>query len=303
MKKEIDDISDDEIRVISAKPMPPSRREQASRTRRRKIPWIPIVIFLLIIFIIALLIWAFDDSDNELDVVYVEEPVAPDVLDGSDSDAAVEATVAAKPAADGYVTMHDTIVAGSPLVVLEPRNLRASLDIGEEVLTDSAVVMAFQAADIRRDNGNIVGAFVKDGVLLSRGQSKAGFCAIINGKITLGVAESTPYFEQTIESDGFFFRQYPLVVGGQIIENKPKQKALRKALAEVNGQIAVILSRERMTFHDFSEALVNMGVSTAIYLVGSSAYGFTTLENGEKVEFGIKAPNQPGNVSYIVWKK
>lgn len=30
-------------------------------------------------------------------------------------------------------------------------------------------------------------------------------------------------------------RQYPLVVGGQIVENKPKGTSKRKALATLNG--------------------------------------------------------------------
>ena len=45
-----------------------------------------------------------------------------------------------------------------------------------------------QAADIRADNGKIVGAFVLKGDPLSWGLSKRGYCGIIDGKLTVGVA-------------------------------------------------------------------------------------------------------------------
>lgn len=159
-----------------------------------------------------------------------------------------------------------------------------------------------QAADVRRDNGKIVGAYILDGELLSKGQAKSGYCAIIGGKISVGVAESTPLLEQALESNGYFFRQYPLVIANQVVENKPKNRSQRKALAELNGEIVVIMSEGRLTFHDFSQALVDMGVTNAIYLVGSSTYGFAKDADGNKFEFG--KPNETGYpfTNYIVWE-
>ncbi len=152
------------------------------------------------------------------------------------------------------------------------------------------------------DNGEILGAFVLKGNLLSTGRSKAGFCAIIGGAITVGVADTTPFLEQALDSGGDFFRQYPLVVGSQIVENKPKGKSYRKALAELSGKMVVIMSCDKMTFHDFSQALVDLGVTNAIYLVGSTAYGFARVEDGSIVTFGEKVENSPEHVSYIVWR-
>lgn len=155
---------------------------------------------------------------------------------------------------------------------------------------------------MRGDNGGIVGSFVVNGELVSKGEAKAGFCSIINGNVTVGVADATPMFEQALMSDGYFFRQYPLVVGGQIVENKPKGKSIRKALVELDGKISVIVSDERLTFHDFSKALTDVGVSNAIYLVGGDSYGRYMDARGASFTFGSEWDKGIDNVNYIVWR-
>ena len=163
--------------------------------------------------------------------------------------------------------------------------------------------MATQAADVRGDNGQIAGTFVLNGELMSKGEAKAGFCSIVDGELSIGVADATPMLEQVLTEGGYFFRQYPLVVGGQIVENKPKGKAIRKALAEIGGRTCVVMSKERLTFHDFSQLLIDMGVRNAIYLVGSSSYGFYVNEEGNKILTGGKPNTEIENVNYIIWEK
>lgn len=208
----------------------------------------------------------------------------------------------AKPAVHPHIEFCDTTSGNAPLIIMTPVDATPKLYVGTDILDDSTAILVVQAADVRGDNGEIVGAYVKEGQLLSKGQTKSGFCAIIGGKPTVGVADSTPFLEQALESDGYFFRQYPLVVGNQIVENKPKGKALRKALAELNGRVVVIMSKEKMTFHDFSQSLVDLGVTNAIYLVGSTSYGFATDDKGNKVEFGTRVDYGFENVNYIAWK-
>ena len=202
----------------------------------------------------------------------------------------------------GYVEILDTVVGRVPLVVLTPHDAVPSLYVGADVLQSKDVVLAMQAADIRSDNGGIVGAFVVEGNLLSRGKAKTGFCAIIDGTITIGAADATPLFEKAIESGGHFFRQFPLVVGNQIVENKPRGDSLRKALAEWRGAIVVVMSRTAMSYHDFSQILVDMGVTNAIYLVGSSSAGFAVNSHGIRTNYGEPSPPLYENVNYIVWR-
>lgn len=108
--------------------------------------------------------------------------------------------------------------------------------------------------------------------------------------------------EQAIENGGYFFRQYPLVVGGQVVENKLKPSSLRKALAELNGEIVVIMNDRKQTLNEFSQTLVNLGVTNAIYLIGSSAPGFAIDKEGHRIDFGKEVENPPLNSNYIIWE-
>lgn len=287
------DINDDEIRVIGL--------DETNTVPRRRRPHLMIVVAIvaavaLVVSVILAVAWA-KSGDNDAIEIEVVEVVA---------DTAVEAVapVVDVPAdTPHYTTVADTVVAGGvPLIVMTPHSAVPVLELGDSVLNDSTAVLVVQAADVRGDNGGIVGAYVLRGDLISRGQSKAGFCAIINGEATVGVADATPMLEQAIESEGYFFRQYPLVVGGQIVENKPRGRALRKALVVIGGKPAVVLSRGKLTFHEFSQALVNLGVDNAIYLCGSTAYGFARDNAGARYEFGRRADKAWDNINYMVWR-
>lgn len=285
------DINDDQIRFILPHPDAPINANR----RSRKI-W-PVIVFGLLVLAIALVAYiAFraNSTDEEISVKAVGTTSVSVRTLSNDS--------AVGGADKAYTAVQDTIVDGTKLTILTPIGGRPELAIGGETLNDTTALLIVQAADVRGDNGEIVGAFVLKGNLLSTGRSKAGFCAIIGGAITVGVADTTPFLEQALDSGGDFFRQYPLVVGSQVVENKPKGKSYRKALAELAGQMVVIMSCDKMTFHDFSQALVDLGVTNAIYLVGSTAYGFARVEDGSIVTFGEKVENSPEHVSYIVWR-
>ena len=276
------DIDDNEIRIIT------SKSGNGTSTPPRWLYYAIVCAAVAIIATVYALLWGSDDTADSEELAVTQEAAAP-----GDT-----ATVVKK----GYVEITDTVVGNVPLVILTPRDATPKLHIGIDVLQTPDVVMAMQAADIRSDNGGIVGAYVVDGNLVSKGQAKSGFCAIIDGNITIGVADATPFLEKAIESDGYFFRQYPLVVGNQLVENKPKGRSLRKALAEWNGTTVVVLSHSRLTFHDFAQTLVDLGVANAIYLVGSEAFGFAVDSEGNRTEFGKEAPSPKASTNYIIWR-
>ena len=118
-----------------------------------------------------------------------------------------------------------------------------------------------------------------NGEMKNRRKAKSFFCVFINDVITIGVAKTTPLLERATEENGFFFRQYPLVYEGEVIENKLKNLSQRKALAILNDEVVVVLSHDRLSFSKFSHALVDLGVKNAIYLTGSSAYLRAKLGN------------------------
>ena len=134
-----------------------------------------------------------------------------------------------------------------------------------------------------------------------------GYCASIDGEVTIGVADNSPLFEEAINRGGYFFRQYPLVDNGLFVANEPKNKSTRRAICEREGEIFMIETLSKESFHDFTQALVDLGVDNAVNLAGSEAYGWALDRDGEKHEFGT--PNfytgrgkMPKNTNYIVWR-
>ena len=289
----LNDIGDDEIRIISRGVNGIQCPSQPDPGDSKKSPWGRVGCVAIVVAIIVAVVWLLfrHSSDDTTE----QESLAVTTEGASNSD---EVVLHKK----GYVEILDTVVGKVPLVVLTPHDAVPSLHVGADVLQSRDVVLAMQAADIRSDNGGIVGAFVVEGNLLSRGKAKNGFCAIIDGTITIGAADATPLFEKAIESGGYFFRQFPLVVGNQVVENKPRGDSLRKALAEWRGAIVVVMSRTAMSYHDFSQILVDMGVTNAIYLVGSSSAGFAVNSHGIRTNYGEPSPPLYENVNYIVWR-
>ncbi|MDR0394556.1 MAG: hypothetical protein LBH77_05290 [Tannerella sp.] len=201
-----------------------------------------------------------------------------------------------------YMEMSEETANGIRLMICTPHHATMSLMVGMPEETDSTIIFAAMAADIRKDNLEIVGDFVLSGKQLARGIAKKGYVAIIDNKITIGVGESTPLLQQAIDHNGSFFRQYPLVNNGELMENKPKNKSVRRALAIRDGQMILVQSRNRESFHDFSRALINSGISDAIYLVGGDAYGWYYDFEHVRHTFGTKLEDIPKNISYIVWR-
>lgn len=204
----------------------------------------------------------------------------------------------------GFIETIDTTINDIPMRVHIPHQMSFSLYVGTINRKDPSILFAAQAADVRADNGGIVGAFVLKGEQLARGGSKQGYCAIINDTVSVGVAENSPLFEEATEKDGYFFRQFPLVDKGQLVENEIKGKSIRRALCERSKETLVVETLTPESFHDFSQALVDLGVDNAIYMVGSNSYGWVTDAQGVRHDFGNPDPPKKKwkNISYLVMK-
>ena len=290
-----DDISDDEIRIIGDSAAPTSS-ERKPRLYRQWWFWVALVV---LVVVSLLTLWSIH-SRRFLDS-YAAPKAGYDVIEATP--APVSPTVEKNEPAT--VMVHDTVINDVPLRILIPVNVVPELLLGIPDTTDENLVLGLQAADIRADNGGIVGAFVLKGELLSRGVAKKGFCAILDGKIQLGMAPSTPLFEEATDCDGYFFRQYPLVSNGRMVENKPKNKAVRHARCELEGRVVVVSSLDNESFHDFAQSLVDLGVQNAISLVGADAYGFFRNQETGFSSWGtdVHRWKDAENVNFVVWRK
>ena len=99
-----------------------------------------------------------------------------------------------------------------------------------------------------------------------------------------------------------FFRQYPLVMNGEIQENRLKGKAIRRALAQQNQDFYIIETQNRESMYDFSEALCDMGFTNALYLVGGSSYAWWREDAATVNELGVYNQNPLPNTNYLVFR-
>lgn len=261
-----DNIQDDELRVLG-KPSP-------EEPKKKGFKWYYAVAILLILSgVIFAAVRLFDIRRNEIVPDFYETELS-DTIAMSETIPVMEKLGNYKDSLKAYTEHIEMMVNDIPLDIYIPHNAKPRLFIGTPDLNDKNVIFTTQAADIRADNGKINGAFVLAGEPKAWGLSKKGYCGIIDGKITIGVAANSPLFEEATETGGYFFRQYPLVDNGKLVENEPKGKAIRKAICDRGGEILVVMTQEPESFHDFSQALIDLGASNAVYLVGSVSYGY-----------------------------
>ena len=300
-KQRYDDISDDEIRIIGDSKEP---------RNIKRLVILALVVVAVVAGVVALVVARPNTAlteNNEAEEqipIYGEEP-EPVVEDVVDTEHFSRIKVAEGERA--FTELRDTTINDVPLRLYIPHNAELSLHVGKMDREDEDVVYTAEAAFIRADNHAILGAFVLKGEPLAWGLSMRGYCASIDGEVTVGVADNSPLFEEAINRGGYFFRQYPLVDNGVFVANEPKNKSVRRAICERRGEIFMIESLTKESFHDFTQALVDLGVDNAVNLAGSEAYGWAIDRDGAKHEFGT--PNfytgrgkMPKNTNYLVWR-
>lgn len=300
-KQRYDDISDDEIRIIG-------HSDNPRNTKRT------LFVVLAIIVVVAGAVALILTRGNKAESVEMKAPYIP--IYGEEQQLVEEPSVAetthlsqlaVSPSERGFTELRDTIINDVLLRIYIPHNAELTLHIGKVDRDDKDIIYTAEAAFIRADNHAILGAFVCKGEPLAWGLSMRGYCASIDGEVTIGVADNSPLFEEAINRGGYFFRQYPLVDNGSFVANEPKNKSTRRAICEREGEIFMIETLSKESFHDFTQALVDLGVDNAVNLAGSEAYGWALDRDGEKHEFGT--PNfytgrgkMPKNTNYIVWR-
>ena len=285
------DIRDDEIRIISA-----SQEKKGFRPWG----WVCIAVAAVAILISLLFLLNKEKADMESDTTQVVFEPSAEVIQETEVDTKWLGNYT--DTTKSYTEHLRDTINDIPLDIYIPHNAVPELVLGVPDIHDKNIVLTTQAADIRADNGKIVGAFVLKGKPLSWGLSKKGYCGIIDNTVTVGVADNSPLFEEATEKGGYFFRQYPLVDNGVLVENAPKGKSIRKALCDRDGEIMVVMSQTQESFHDFAQALVDLQVDNAIYLVGSTSFGYFRDYHDQleiiynKFRYGYQYEN------FIVWR-
>lgn len=295
-----DNMSDFEIRILGHTTAPgtpsgdtPPRSSSGSVPRRLLV----LVLLSVVVVAVAVAVWLLSAHSDAPSRGGLPAGVAPaDTL-------SVETLAAGSPSAHAYVSVSDTTVNDIPLRVMTPVGGHVGMYIGHHPAADTGVILAAHAADLRDDDGTPAGAFVYNGELISRGRSKLGFCAIVGMTVSIGRQAETPLFERAVEQRGCFFRQYSLVSNARLQPIPPKGKALRRALCLIGGALHVVSSLTPESYHDFSLALEDIGVSEAIALVGGTAAIMWRDSDGTLAQEGEPFGKAYPYENYIVWRK
>ena len=292
------DIRNDEFRVLGSQG--PGTAESREQSRRRNLAAAIISAVLVVgIGLLAIISWpkSIPETEDPYSGVF-ENTLTPE----ESTSAKVMPLGQNADSTKAYTELIDTVINDVRLSILIPHNATPELMVGTPDANDKSIVLIAQAADIRRDNKKILGAFVLKGEPLAWGLSKKGFCGIIDGKMTVGTSENSPLFEEATEKGGYFFRQFALVNNGVLVENEIKNKTIRKALCSRSGQHFIAVTVADESFHDFSQALIDLGVENAIALIGSQyAYGWYVDANGKQTVFGEDV-HRYKNENYLLWK-
>lgn len=287
MDKELFDIGDNEIRVLGS-------TESRKDTPKPKHRWWYWILAVLLLITLAIVYWKISHHPTLIPSTYVEEPVMD-----STQNVTFETPIESK----AYTLITCETVNDITMQIYTPVGAHVELHVGPLPFNDKNIILAAQAADYRADNGEISGAFVYKGELLSRGHPKYGFCAIIGDKLTMGKSRETVLFERAVEQEGYFFRQFSLVHDGKFGEKKlPKGKALRRALCYYQENIVIVETMERESMHDFTQALIDTGVQEAVGLVGYIKLPLYEDKEGNRI---INKTEYKEDIqeTYIVWRK
>lgn len=268
---------------------------QVLGTTSKKSYWkwiIAIITFLVVLLLLFLFLPKKTVNEDSSDIVKLKEDVNRIVNDSIlyKEESAVNVSVD---------SINDV-----PLIIYSLVNLKAELSFDLPDKNDLTFFLVTQAADVRKDNKEILGDYVFKGKQLSTGKRKTGYCAIIDGNVSIGISLNDEIKDYCIANNGYFFRQYALVIDGEIQENKLKGKAMRRALAKQGEDLYIIESVNRESLYDFSEALADLGISDAIYLVGGDAYMlYRNSENEQLYEHGDNNKFNYPTINYIIFRK
>ena len=280
------DINDNEIRVIGG---------DGGGGGKKRLPWwVWVIVGVVAVAIAVVALWPKPQPEETTspDTTTVTEPETTDIWHSNTDNSLPSCTI-----------VTDTLIDTLHLRIFTPYNATPELHVGKLDTNDTDIILAAMAADLRRDNGKIVGAFVLAGEPMSWGLSKNGYCAIFDGQISIGVAENSPLFEQATEQGGYFFRQYPAVDKGVMVENNPENASFRRALCLLNGKVCIIACTDRVLMNDFSATLVKLGVSEAILLVGGTADGWCRTDDGKMIRLGSSYAQNAKYMNHIVFRK
>lgn len=259
------EFRDDEIEILG--PRTPrsergtGREEPSPKSSRRWLQWC-LLALLLVLVAVAAYFWLSRGYKPQTPSPFVEKKQEFNELQHK-----VEQASPLDSILEARIVREEKVVNDLKLNIYLLQNLKAGLSVGlPHDSIKSELLMLIQATDVRGDNGDILGECVIDGKALTRGKKPLGYVALLSGKISLGVDSTSTMYESLQMAGGSMFRQYSLVSKARMQSNNIKGQNYRRALAIRGEQLYLIESADKLSVHDFSEALQDLGLDEAIFL-------------------------------------
>ena len=223
-----------------------------------------------------------------------------------EAQAVQEAEITATPAESNVVKFLSPVtdtINDVPLTIISVENAKAKVTFDLPAEKDDDVLFATSAADVRADNDEIVGEFIHNKQQLSNGIKKTGFCYIASdGAVSLGMGEADDVKQKAVADGGTFFRQYALVINGEIQPCQLKGKSKRRAIAIQDGQTKIVMSNNQESVYDFAQALADYGFSYAIYIPGGN--GFIMCRTADSLTYyNCELMVDVKNATYLVFTR
>lgn len=179
-------------------------------------------------------------------------------------------------------------ILGVALDFYQLRGLRADIEFEEPDTADRKVFLYARSADYCPDS-TVIGSLVASGKEIASDNSRAGYMAMANGNMVIGISDNEDVKDYVKSKDGSFFRQFPLLIDGVVASGfQLHGKVERRAMASLSGKLYYIASKYKETMWDFADALREYGFTDAIYITGGNDYNFYRDSVGTRHDIGTK---------------
>ena len=181
------------------------------------------------------------------------------------------------PSSNGTSSKTDSIL-GVIMDMYPLDGLHASLEREFPDTADRTLVMFMRSADYHPD-GRSLGPVIVDGIGSDNKvtDSRDGYVAVSQfGRAVIGISSDDDMEKWARENGGDFFRQMILLDDGELPRDFIlRGKVERGAIAStVEGNLYYIVTRNKESMYDFSDALREYGFVDAVYMTGGNAYSF-----------------------------
>ena len=196
-------------------------------------------------------------------------------------------------------------IANVKLKIYRLDNLKAHFADTVPDYADSTIYLVTRSSDYKiiGNKKEIIGDYIVDGEVAAKSNWRAGFMAIVDGNVQIGIDRSSKIANYVKKHNGSMFRQLALVSANISCDNQfiLRGKVTRCAYArDRQGKLYFIETVEPETLSGFADALIEYGFIDAVYITGGSQPNlFYRTEDG--TAHGHYIDDKPHEL--VVWTK